>query len=321
MVSLADFGREKIAELRGLIQEFSERVAPIGFKCSRLSIEEQCELYVAVSPPAVQFRVQAWEEVIFLTEKLRDDLGFPTVHLPELSLFNEVGELRLEDALEDIVYLFDPVSYASRRIFHLATSHLDFTKFEAAKLLCPTDADSIDIARKVFNFYAKLVNFLKNLKMVATFENMRNKPHKHGFADLLSARPEHMVAIRERVSEILAREFSWTKEELEDYFGFTFDVSHAVGDGVGLGEIYPPEVWFNLLGEAIRFIHLHDVEPVFNNPEWKSKTHRVVGTGIINFRQIFELHAKHSPQAKIILELRTPDEILESARYLVNLRF
>jgi len=301
------FEAEGQGELFAQIEILKDRFPDIGIACNKMPLDQAIETFNASDPPAMQFKPKGVEDMRRLATELKESESSTSVHLPNFKYDKATGEMGHKAEMIEMLAPEAPNN------LNLITTHLGW---EDASLVLDEQGEwrDTDLANKMMDELSDLfIAGIESGKMM-TIENVRYKPHKHNVAEVLGTRPEHLVSVKKKVAQVVSIKTGIPINEVLSKIGYTFDVGHAAGNA-HLSKQYLVESWLDQLGEDIRMVHIHDVQPMIVDGVEIEKTHLPLGDGIIDWESFFTLKGKYCPDALMVLEI-PKDSIIKSVDYL-----
>lgn len=271
----------------------------------------------------MQFRPKNAEEMRKLAMEIKETAQNTSLHLNDPKFNEETGEMD-EAGKREIIEIINEAGNLDN--FKIATIHLGWKNAESV-----IDEEgkwkNTDLANKAASELADL--FLAGIKADKTMA-IENTGHVDETREILGTKPEHLMASREKIAEVISKKENISIEEVLSKIGFTFDAGHAVKNARNLQE-NSIENWFQKLGENIKLLHIHDVLskdglPDRDLPEGDKNSyqpeHKALGRGIIDWKEFFELKKRYCPDVPMILELNNDGDgrkTAQSIEYLEKL--
>lgn len=306
------------------VKMLRDKFPNIGIVCNGMRpIERKIEVCNKANPPAMQFRPENIEEMTKLLAGLNEDADNTSIHLDNLKFDTETGVIDAAQRKEIVEMIKLSANSNNFKLYNIHPGWKD------ASLVLDELGNwrETALANSIANELADL--FAEGIKAgrVMAIENVtcrNDEPEK------LGTKPEHMMAIRKKIAEIVSRKIKMPIEEALSKICYTFDFGHVVSNTQILKQ-YPIEVWFKKLGADIKLLHIHDVLaenalpdnslPPDNKHRFR-REHKSLGRGIVDWNNFFQLKNKYCPNAPMILEINndnTGARTIESIEYLEKL--
>lgn len=298
---------EALGQLFSRIEILKKRFPQIGIVCQRMPLDQKIKTFNAAEPSIMQFKPKTVDEMKKLAAELKETDGISSVHLPNLKFDKSTGKVNQKDEIIEMLGQDKP---------NLITTH---PGWKDADLVLDEQGNwrETDLANEVVSELADL--FIAGIRTGKdmTLENVRYKPHEHHFRERLGSKPEHLIAARNKIAQVVCAKTGMSLDEVLSKIGYTFDVGHAAGNA-HLSSQYTIESWLKQIGPDIRIMHIHDMRPMLDGDVEIEKTHLPLGEGMIDWKSFFQLKNEYCPSAPMVLEL-TEAETIKSVDYLSKL--
>lgn len=313
---------ETFEQLFSRIEILKKQFSDIGILLNRMPIDEKIRVYNTAEPPAMQFKPKNIEEMQKLAAEVKETAGKTSLHLPNPKFNEEIGTIEQK---EEIIKM---LKQETENNFNLVTTHLGWKN---ADLILDEQGkwQKTDLANKMASELADL--FIAGIESGKTM-TIENVGYNSKFRETLGTRPEHLIAARDKMAQIIAAKKNMPVDEILSKIGYAFDVGHVVKN-TRLLEQCSVEAWLEQLGKNIRIMHIHDVLPPMeilpteNETKYKreQRDHKPLGEGIIDWKSFFQLKNKYCSGVPMILEINPIDDetgagTIKSVDYLEKLK-
>lgn len=303
------------------IEILKRKFPDIGVACLGMKpMARKIEVCNMADPPAMQFWPKNIGEMKELIAGVKETASNISLHLPNPNFDGQTGQI---DQKEEIIEI---LKAENSKKFDVVTIHLGWKE---ADLVIDERGGwrKTELAEKAASELADIFTAGIEGGKTMAIENIaaKEQPEK-----VLGTRPEHLMAAREKIAQIVATKTGVSVDKILLKIGFTFDLGHVVKNTALLVES-PIKVWLEKLGDNIRLIHIHDVLPEEALPDEDlaegdknryKRDHKPLGRGIIDWKSFFDLKKKYCSEIPMILELNNDgagDKTVRSVDYLDKL--
>jgi len=298
--------------LKTKLKKLNEIFPKLGIACPKLSIEENLDVVNQLQPVFMQFRPKLLSDLIYLDEHIIQTKTVLSLHQPTIRFNKTTGHFLEKDNLLNIL------SYKTKHAFDLITLHPIWNNADVI-LDKQNKWQKNNIAITVLHELAALTVAAIRTKKIIAFENLRYRSLLHPFQLRLGSMPAHLITIYDQVAKMAAQYLKQNVQTIKKHIGYTLDVGHAMGSDDRLTNSYPLKKWFKMLRSNIKLLHLHDVQCLMPIKSKMKTDHLALGSGLINWSELFDLKQTYCPNAWMILELKTIDAIEQSIDYLLKI--
>ena len=297
------------------VRILKEKFSNIGIVCNGMKpMERKIEVCNTAEPPAMQFRPKNIDEMKLLIAGVKETVLNASIHSADPKFDDMTGEIEPRRKGEIIEIL----KLKAGNNFNLITMHPGW-KYANSVLDEESNWKRTELAEKVADELADL--FMAGIQLGKTM-TLENIGHEEETREILGTRPEHLIAIRNKIAKVVAAKAGLPVGEVLAKIGYTFDVGHVVKNTRLLKQC-PIDTWLKRLGDDIKLMHIHDVLPQEALPDntlpegHKNRfknDHKALGRGIIDWKYFFQLKNQHCPKVPMILELNDDEDGANTVR-------